>query len=120
MRKILVSLLVLVSMFVGNFSAQAKTFRVVNHIVSEHFQNKQEHHHHHENGTHHKHESKKKNQKEHCHDAELSISSNVSLLSVIDLNEIIKVQITDSQSIFSYNEIIPSHFLDSLFRPPIA
>lgn len=124
MRKFTLSLLVLASIFLGNLSAQAKAFRIFDHIASEHSVQKKdihEHHHHHGGHSHHhKHASKKKTQKEHSHSAELSLSGNsLSFPSATAVNIVADLGFR-TQTTFFYKEIVTSSFLDSIFRPPIA
>lgn len=122
MRRFSISLLVLVSMFLGSLSAQAKAFRIVGHIASEHsVQKKETHSHHHHGGhSHHKHHSKNKSQKKHSHSAELSLSGNSLTAPTITVINILVSFGFKTSANFSYKEIITSSSLDSIFRPPIA
>ena len=120
MSRLAASIILCLCVFLGNISAQAKAYQIVEHLTSSHKVDFHEHHHY-GHGHHHHHEKKQKNSKNHDHSMELS-SATPSLFfpSPISSKQIINSTFSETENYFSYTEIIISSFLDSIFRPPIA
>lgn len=123
MSNFLASIILGVCIFLGNISSQSQSYKIFDHIASDHSSKAQAHKHHH--GHVHKHAKKAKSQgktpTDHHHNAELSALNIHLALPVfrtisLDANAAVK----SSKVPVSIDQQIQLSFPTSIFRPPIA
>lgn len=124
MERILASILLGLCIFLGNISSQAKSYKIVDHIFSEHSIYKKTHSHHHGHHKHHLHkQSNKKTSKaqDHQHTAELSILTiYLALPSYTGLISKTPSSISPLSGFYSLEDLNQLSFSPPVFRPPIA
>ncbi len=121
MVRLLSSLLIGGLLFLGNLSSQAKSYKILDHVVSDHSAQPKPHTHH---GNHHHHvpaKSKRSPASDHHHDAELaSLNVPMNIPAQGEYFAIQDVQKEFVQIFLSANQLSLSSFSSSIFRPPIA
>lgn len=128
MERILASILIGLCIFLGNISSQAKSYKIVEHISSDHSINKKAHSHHHHHGHHkhhhhkQKHSSKKTSKShEHQHTAELSLVTNqLALHASSGLKVSVLISLPTATGFYSPDVLNQLCFSPPVFRPPIA
>lgn len=120
MGRFLPSILISLCLSLGNISAQAKSLKILGHVVSEH---SSDHHDSHEHDHHHSHESDEQQSSgdHHHHHAELaSATVHLSVLSPSSFITTIELHFRKFQNFLSVTEQGPISFSSSIFRPPIS
>lgn len=123
MSKFLASIIIGLSIFSGNISSQSQSYKIFDHIASEHSNKDISHEHHHGHSHRHskKNEGKGKTPKDHNHNAELSALS-IHLIEPV-LRTISATAITSikfSKVFASIDSLVQLSYPTSIFRPPIA
>ncbi len=111
--------------FLGNISSQAKSYKIVEHISSEHSieKNAHSHHHHGQHKHHHRKNSEKKTSKSHDHQhaAELSlVTIYLALPSYTGFVSKAPICITTLSVFYSLEDLNKLSFSPPVFRPPIV
>lgn len=122
MEKILASILIGLCIFLGNISSQAKSYKIVEHISSEHSIAKKAHSHHHHHG-HHKHHHDQKNSKAHDHNHAVELSLATVYLALPSYTGFISLAPLSSKTLtrfYSLEVLNQLSFSPPVFRPPIA
>lgn len=121
MRSLFTSILIGLSIFLGNISGQAKSFKIVEHVSSEHSVHTKSHSH-----THHHHDhpkAGKKNSGPHDHQHTVELSFVTISLALPSYEGLISDSQTGNQTTNGYYSIEILNqlsFSPPVFRPPIA
>lgn len=123
MSKILASIIIGLCIFLGNISSQSQSYKIFDHIASEHSNKTISHEHHH--GHTHRHskktESKSKTPKDHHHNAELSALSIHLAAPVSRTISVAAIAPIKSSKVFaSIDSLVQLSYPSNIFRPPIA
>jgi len=126
MERILASIFIGLCIFLGNISSQAKSYKIVEHISSEHSIEKKAHSQHHHHG-HHKHQHHKNSEKktskshDHQHSAELSlVTIYLALPSYTGFISEAPISISTLTGFYSLEDLNKLSFSPPVFRPPIV
>lgn len=126
MGKVLSTLFIGLCLFLGNLSAQTKSYKILGHVAAEHSSVKHHKHTHHHHGKHaHHHHSHKSTKKtptnDHHHDAELaSLTAPLGIITQRPVSTFQNPQIDVKEIFLVVNESGLLSFSPSIFRPPIA
>jgi ABC-type Zn2+ transport system substrate-binding protein/surface adhesin len=119
MNRIVASIIIGLCIFLGNISGQAKTYKIVAHVSSEHSHPQKAHHHHdhHE----HKHDKKESDSHDHDHSAELSLLTiHLALQDIFSFTYPAPVTITAMNGFYTSEVLNQLSFSPPVFRPPIV
>lgn len=102
----------------GAISKSQKFSSLLNHVTQDHIVHSHDHHENH----HHKHSDKKtNNEKNHSHDLDLSLLTQVFTVEIYKTDAIIRpLSVTDVLAPFANISLLPGKYSFSIFRPPIA
>jgi len=128
MKRIFVSILIGFCIFLSNVSSQAKSYKIVNHLTSDHSVSKNldtGHHHHHGHNHHHtkksKEEPSKSDRHKHRHSSELSsLAIHLVLPDISFAVTPLSLPIIETEAFYSLNVLSSLSFTSNIFRPPIA
>lgn len=127
MARILASIIIGLSIFLGNISSQAKSYKIVEHISVEHSTHKKAHsHHHHDHSdmthqNHHKSHNNTSKSHDHHHALELSLVTIIlALPSYSGFVSEAPVGLSSISSFYSLDVLNQLSFSPPVFRPPIV
>lgn len=116
MNRLFASIFLCLCVLLGNLSVQTKTFKIVDHISSNH--SVPDHHHHGDESGHHKHSPKKSQHKHHIEISLLSVCMAFPSFKILSFDTLPPA--LDGIVFFATTDLDLRSFSSSIFRPPIA